>query len=85
MTKKIIGITLGDPAGIGPEISIKAFDKPELYNRCKPLLVGDASVVSYYLEQHPELSLKLNVVEKPTEGKYEYGTINPNSIFCRRR
>ena len=32
MTKKIIGVTLGDPAGIGPEISIKAFNKPELYD-----------------------------------------------------
>lgn len=76
MAKKIIGITLGDPAGIGPEISIKAFHNPELYEKSRPLLVGDASVVSYYLAQHPELNLSLNVIEKPADGTYTYGTID---------
>ncbi|MGT2910105.1 4-hydroxythreonine-4-phosphate dehydrogenase PdxA [Streptococcus cameli] len=76
MTKKIIGITLGDPAGIGPEISIKALAKKELYDRSKPLLVGDLSVVSYYLEKHPELGLEVHVIEKPSEAKFEHGTID---------
>ena len=49
---KRIGITLGDPAGIGPEISIKAFTKKDLYERCQPLLVGDACVVEKYLQAH---------------------------------
>ena len=76
MTKKIIGITLGDPAGIGPEISLKAFSKPNLYEKSRPLLIGDASVVSYYLKQHPELGLKLHVIKHPRDGKYEFGTID---------
>ncbi|WP_342565217.1 4-hydroxythreonine-4-phosphate dehydrogenase PdxA [Paenibacillus sp. FSL R7-0345] len=74
--KKIIGITMGDPAGIGPEISIKSFQKPELYDRCQPLLVGDKSVIEFYLAKHPELDLKVNVVENPKDGVYEYGTID---------
>lgn len=73
---KRIGITLGDPAGIGPEISIKAFAKKDLYERCQPLLVGDACVVEKYLQAHPELNLKLNVVDEPDQGKYAYGTID---------
>lgn len=73
---KRIGITLGDPAGIGPEISIKAFVKKDLYERCQPLLVGDACVVEKYLQAHPELDLKINVVEEPDQGKYVYGTID---------
>ena len=73
---KRIGITLGDPAGIGPEISIKAFAKKDLYERCQPLLVGDACVVEKYLQAHPELNLKLSVVEEPDQGKYVYGTID---------
>lgn len=73
---KRIGITLGDPAGIGPEISIKAFAKKDLYERCQPLLVGDACVVEKYLQAHPELNLKLNVVDEPDQGKYVYGTID---------
>lgn len=73
---KRIGITLGDPAGIGPEISIKAFAKKALYERCQPLLVGDACVVEKYLQAHPELDLKLNVIDEPDQGKYVYGTID---------
>ncbi|MEQ3452157.1 4-hydroxythreonine-4-phosphate dehydrogenase PdxA [Enterococcus cecorum] len=73
---KRIGITLGDPAGIGPEISIKAFAKKALYERCQPLLVGDACMVEKYLQAHPELDLKINVVEEPDQGKYVYGTID---------
>ena len=76
MFLKRIGITLGDPAGIGPEISIKAFAKKDLYERCQPLLVGDACVVEKYLQAHPELDLKINVVEEPDQGKYVYGTID---------
>lgn len=73
---KRIGITLGDPAGIGPEISIKAFAKKDLYERCQPLLVGDACVVEKYLQAHPELNLKVNVIDEPDQGKYVYGTID---------
>ncbi len=73
---KRIGVTLGDPAGIGPEISIKAFAKKDLYERCQPLLVGDACVVEKYLQAHPELNLKLNVIDEPDQGKYVCGTID---------
>lgn len=39
-----IGITMGDPSGIGPEIILKALQRDELYHRCRPLVVGDARV-----------------------------------------
>lgn len=74
--KKIIGITMGDPASIGPEISLKIFNKKKLYDKCKPLLIGDYSVIKYYLNEHPKLDLKINVVQDPSEGKYTYGVID---------
>jgi 4-hydroxythreonine-4-phosphate dehydrogenase len=74
--KKLIGITMGDPAGIGPELSLKAFSKPELYNQCRPLLVGDQSVINFYLAKHPELNLNINVIQQPGDGLYQYGTID---------
>ena len=40
--KPILGITMGDPSGNGPEISVKALMKPETYEVCRPLIVGDA-------------------------------------------
>ncbi|MDH6363674.1 4-hydroxythreonine-4-phosphate dehydrogenase [Enterococcus sp. PF1-24] len=74
--KKIIGITMGDPAGIGPEISLKAFAKEALYDKCNPVLIGDKSVLEAYLAKHSELSLEINAIENPSEGQYNYGVID---------
>ena len=43
--KPILGITMGDPASIGPEVAVKAFAKREIYDTCRPLVVGDARVI----------------------------------------
>ena len=40
--KPVIGITMGDAAGIGPEIIIKALLDPETYEICRPIVIGDA-------------------------------------------
>lgn len=41
MTLPILGITLGDVCGVGPEITIKALNRPEIYQFCKPVVIGD--------------------------------------------
>lgn len=43
--RPIIGITMGDPAGIGPEIIVKALSGPEIYRICRPVVIGDAAVI----------------------------------------
>ena len=43
--KPTIAIAIGDPAGIGPEISLKAAREPAVRGACKALLVGDAGVL----------------------------------------
>ena len=46
MSKKpIVGITMGDPAGNGPEITIKALAHKDVYDRCQPVVVGDANML----------------------------------------
>jgi 4-hydroxythreonine-4-phosphate dehydrogenase len=42
MTLPIIAITMGDGAGVGPEVIVKALAHPEVFSRCRPLVVGDA-------------------------------------------
>ncbi|TXM75979.1 4-hydroxythreonine-4-phosphate dehydrogenase PdxA [Methylobacterium sp. WL103] len=42
MTRPTIAITMGDPAGIGPEIIMKALAHAEVQALCRPLIVGDA-------------------------------------------
>ncbi len=41
----LIGITMGDPLGIGPEIIVKTLQQPDLYTICRPLVIGDARVL----------------------------------------
>jgi len=43
--KPIVGISMGDPAGIGPEIIAKALARPQVHRICRPLVIGDASVI----------------------------------------
>jgi len=77
MTKlPIIAITMGDPAGSGPEITIKALADASVYERCKPLVVGDAGILKKAAEivEHPEITI--NKVSNPEKGIYMYGTID---------
>jgi 4-hydroxythreonine-4-phosphate dehydrogenase len=73
--KPIIGITMGDPAGIGPEIAIKALLDKEIYNICRPLLVGDAGVFSNIIKR---LSLPASIrsVKNAEEARFVYGEID---------
>ena len=41
----ILGITMGDPAGIGPEITAKVFADPSLHRECRPIVIGDAGAI----------------------------------------
>jgi 4-phospho-D-threonate 3-dehydrogenase / 4-phospho-D-erythronate 3-dehydrogenase len=72
----IIGITMGDPAGNGPEITVKALLSQELYNSCRPIVIGDVNVLekAAIIVGHPEL--KFNSVKQVSDAKFEYGLID---------
>src|SRR5215813_2574611 len=48
--KTRIAIAIGDPAGIGPEISLKAAQDPAVQRACRPVLVGDARVLQRHAD-----------------------------------
>lgn len=73
--RKIIAIPMGDAAGIGPEITVKSLAKKEIYGMCNPLVIGDADVIKKAIEV-TETGLNVNIVAAPTEGKYEFGTVD---------
>jgi 4-hydroxy-L-threonine phosphate dehydrogenase PdxA len=68
-TLPILAITLGDPAGTGPEIIAKGLALPEIHSLCRPLIVGDAAVLTQAL-RFVGSSLKVrafaSVAEAPT-------------------
>jgi 4-hydroxythreonine-4-phosphate dehydrogenase len=50
MKKPVIGISMGDPAGIGPEICLKSLSDYSNYERCNPLIIGDATLMKLTTE-----------------------------------
>ncbi len=75
MDKPLIGISVGDPAGIGPEITAKALALPEIYEWCKPLTIAESEMMKEAI-QFSRLDLKIHSVASPEEGFYQYGTID---------
>lgn len=73
--KPTIGITMGDAAGIGPEIIMKALGHQEMYDQCNPLVIGDAKILERVLPVIGS-SLNVNAIQEPSEAKYEFGTVD---------
>ncbi|MCR5732693.1 MAG: 4-hydroxythreonine-4-phosphate dehydrogenase PdxA [Sphaerochaetaceae bacterium] len=79
MSLPILGITLGDPFGTGPEITVKALSDKCVYERSRPLVIGDSAALEYAIEVQKQLGnkeLKLNSINDVSAAKFEYGTID---------
>jgi 4-hydroxythreonine-4-phosphate dehydrogenase len=73
--RPIIAITMGDPAGIGPEIIMKALSDPDFYNRSKPIVIG----ISKYLNQAKEIigsKLKVTSISDIGEAQFKFGVVD---------
>ena len=73
--RPIVGISVGDPGGIGPEVTVKALAVPRVYEQCRPLVIGDASVVRDAL-RFTGLNLAVNAVDSPEKGIYKLGVVD---------
>jgi 4-hydroxythreonine-4-phosphate dehydrogenase len=69
MSLPIVGITMGDPTGIGPEIIVKALSMEEPFHACRPIVFGDREVLSRAI-QIQNLSTTLEVIHKIPEDGY---------------
>lgn len=75
--RPIIGITMGDPAGNGAEISVKALSDPAVYENCCPIVVGDANCMEQAVKLlSKENSIKIHSVKDVKDACFEYGTID---------
>lgn len=70
-----VAITMGDPTGIGPEITVKALTLEEIHGLCNPTVVGDADVVKSNCEQLG-VSLSVKPVKMVEECEFDGNTIN---------
>ncbi len=74
-SRPIIAITMGDAAGVGPEIVVKALALEEMYALCRPLVVGDAGVLARS-RQMLGLRVELHPIANVSGGRFEPGSID---------
>ncbi|MDO4490227.1 MAG: 4-hydroxythreonine-4-phosphate dehydrogenase PdxA [Lachnospiraceae bacterium] len=70
--RPVTAITMGDPAGIGPEIVVGTMLSKEIHECCKPFVIGSIAI----MERAAKIlgvELKYNKITDPSEAKYEYG------------
>ncbi|MGN0333338.1 MAG: 4-hydroxythreonine-4-phosphate dehydrogenase PdxA [Lachnospiraceae bacterium] len=67
---------MGDPASIGPEITVKVFADRKLYERCRPIVIGDAQVMDAARSLVGHSELKIHPVHSVSEAKFTYGIID---------
>ena len=65
----ILAITMGDPAGIGPEITVRALNRKETYEKCRPIVTGDAEIMRQAV-QLLGLTLHVNAVQNVQDAKF---------------
>ncbi|PTG47959.1 4-hydroxythreonine-4-phosphate dehydrogenase PdxA [Staphylococcus cohnii] len=77
MKKPIIGITMGDPSGVGPEIIAKSLNNEELYNRSHPIVIGDSKRLKEVIQ-----ILNLNLEVESVNENDNFETTTFGKIKC---
>ncbi len=73
--RPILGISVGDPGGIGPEVTAKALALQEIYSLCRPMVISDTGVMEEAL-RITGLRLRINPISSPDQGMYQWGTLD---------
>ncbi|MEE8638528.1 MAG: 4-hydroxythreonine-4-phosphate dehydrogenase PdxA [Candidatus Margulisiibacteriota bacterium] len=76
MHKPIVGVTMGDPAGIGPEICAKALTTAEVQMAANCLVIGDRKAMRQGLKVAKIPNIEINPIKKISEAKFIRGTID---------
>jgi len=73
--KPRIGMTLGDVAGIGPEVALKALRHPAVEEQCIPILIGELTTVEHYARQLLP-SRRIHIIEDPRNAEDDCSLIH---------
>lgn len=73
--KPFLAITMGDPSGIGPEISIKALKNDEVYKCCIPIIIGDYEALKQ-ANEITKTNYKLHEINSPEEAYGQKGIVD---------
>jgi len=73
--KPILGITMGDAAGVGPEIIVRALATKSVYEMCRPIVIGDKKILERAVRL-TQVPLRCRAVAKAAEGGNEFGVVD---------
>ncbi|PTM56553.1 4-hydroxythreonine-4-phosphate dehydrogenase PdxA [Desmospora activa] len=73
--KPVIGITMGDAAGIGPEIIVKSLATASIYERIRPIVIGDAKQLQKAIEL-TQTKMTIKPVTQVSEAEFQFGNID---------
>jgi len=73
--KPVVGITMGDASGIGPEVIVKCLVDESVYEACNPIVIGVADVVED-VASRLGMKVKVNAVKDIEEANFSFGTID---------
>ena len=85
MPKPKIAVTMGDPAGVGPEICLDLLNDPEILNTCQPVIFGDLTILKACARQTgkvlntPALQLE-EITDSSPSGIIDLGILKPNEL-----
>jgi len=75
MTSPPIAVTMGDPAGIGPEIIVSTFSGEDFREHNRAIVVGDAGILER-AARLLEVPLRVNPIAEPEDATFEAGAID---------
>jgi len=73
--RPVIGVTMGDPAGVGPEVVAAALENAEVYDACVPVVIGHEGVLGRCAEALGKPAPTVRTIKSPVEAKGAFGEI----------
>lgn len=74
--RPILAVTMGDPSGVGPEISAMVLADLKIYGKCRPLIVGSPAVMERALTYTRHTELKINTISDVKDALFTHGVID---------
>ena len=78
MHKPIIALTMGDAAGVGPEVIVKSLAHPYVYDHCRPVVIGDAQ----RLQEADQICATRLTVRSVAASDIDATTFHPGTVDC---
>ncbi|WP_322052946.1 4-hydroxythreonine-4-phosphate dehydrogenase PdxA [Paraburkholderia bannensis] len=73
--RPVIGITMGDAAGVGPEIIMKSLAHASVYEQCRPVVIGDATRLRD-AGRRVGVDLEVRAIDRPADGGFQRGVVD---------